>query len=66
MMPLSSGTSKNARQENIETEIGAGKDPKQAVAIGYSKQRENQKKKHRMHDEIHGLVTKLHDCITKL
>jgi hypothetical protein len=44
-MPLSTGTSKQARQENIKTEIAAGKDPKQAVAIGYAKQRENAAKK---------------------
>jgi hypothetical protein len=65
-MPLSSGTTKKARQENIETEIAAGKDPKQAVAIGYSKQRENKSRKHKMHDQIHGLVRSLHDCITKM
>lgn len=40
-MPLSSGSSKEAREKNIKTEIAAGKDPKQAVAIGYAKQREN-------------------------
>lgn len=42
-MPLSKGTSKAARQENIEKEIAAGKDPKQAVAIAYSQQRANKK-----------------------
>ncbi len=40
-MPLSSGTSNESREENIRREIEAGKDPKQAVAIGYAKQREN-------------------------
>lgn len=40
-MPLSSGTSKEAREENIKTEIAAGKPVKQAVAIGYAKQRSN-------------------------
>lgn len=40
-MPLSSGTSKEARQENIKREIEAGKPPEQAVAIGYAKQRSN-------------------------
>lgn len=44
-MPLSEGSSKEARQENIKKEIAAGKDPKQAVAIGYAKQRENAGKK---------------------
>lgn len=40
MMPLINGTSNKARQANIKTEIAAGKPVKQAVAIGYSKQRE--------------------------
>jgi hypothetical protein len=38
-MPLSASPSKAARESNIQTEIAAGKDPKQAVAIGYSQQR---------------------------
>ena len=45
-MPLNKSPSKEARQENIETEIAAGKDPKQAVAIGYSVQREAEKHEH--------------------
>lgn len=44
-MPLVKSASKEARQKNIETEIKAGKDPKQAVAIGYSVQREARRKK---------------------
>jgi hypothetical protein len=44
-MPLSTGTSNKARSENIAREIKAGKDPKQAAAIGYSKQRSNVAKK---------------------
>lgn len=43
-MPLIKSASKAARQENIEREIAAGKDPKQAVAIGYSVQRQAAKK----------------------
>jgi hypothetical protein len=39
-MPLIKSTSKKAREENIKREIGAGKPIKQAVAIGYSEQRE--------------------------
>ena len=35
-MPLRSGKSKAAIQTNIKTEIAAGKDPKQAEAIGYA------------------------------
>lgn len=38
-MPLNKSGSKAAREENIKTEIKSGKDPKQAVAIGYSVQR---------------------------
>lgn len=46
-MPLIKSTSKKARQINIKREIDAGKDPRQAVAIGYSVQREAAKKKRR-------------------
>lgn len=38
-MPLIEGKSDKARSENIATEIKAGKDPKQAAAIGYAVQR---------------------------
>ena len=44
-MPLSKGTSDKTRQKNIKKEIEAGKPIKQAVAIGYAKQRENIAKK---------------------
>lgn len=40
-MPLNEGKSNEARSENIATEINAGKDPKQAEAIAYSKQRDS-------------------------
>jgi hypothetical protein len=43
-MPLIKSPSKKAREKNIETEIKAGKKPSQAVAIGYSEQREAKKK----------------------
>jgi len=46
-MPLSKGKSKKSLQKNISTEIKAGKDPKQAVAIAYSVQRKAKKKKGR-------------------
>ena len=39
-MPLIHGTSVAARNANIKTEIAAGKPIKQAVAIGYSEQRQ--------------------------
>jgi hypothetical protein len=38
-MPLKKSSTKKARQQNIRTEIKAGKPVKQAVAIGYSVQR---------------------------
>lgn len=43
-MPLIKGKSKQAREKNIKTEIAAGKDPKQAVAIGYAVQRRANRK----------------------
>lgn len=39
-MPLVNSGSKEALQENIQKEIDAGKDPKQAAAIAYSKRRD--------------------------
>jgi len=41
-MPLVESGSDKARQENIHREIEAGKPIKQAVAIGYSVQREHE------------------------
>lgn len=38
-MPLKQSASNKAREENVKQEIAAGKDPKQAVAIGYAVQR---------------------------
>jgi hypothetical protein len=35
-MPLKKGVTKKVIQKNIETEIKAGKSPKQAVATAYS------------------------------
>lgn len=43
-MPLNHGASDAAREANIKTEIASGRDPKQAVAIGYSEQRRARKK----------------------
>jgi len=45
-MPLINSSSDAARQENIATEIHAGKPIKQAVAIGYSNQRQAQRASH--------------------
>jgi hypothetical protein len=42
-MPLNKSKSKKAFQENVKTEIKAGKPPKQAVAIAYSVSGEKKK-----------------------
>lgn len=44
-MPLKKGSSKQIMQENVKTEIAAGKPPKQAVAIAYSQARRTSKGK---------------------
>jgi hypothetical protein len=44
-VPLKNSPTKEARQFNILAEIHSGKPQKQAVAIGYAKQREAQGKK---------------------
>jgi len=46
-MPRVPGSSIAARSANIRTEIAAGRPVKQAVAIGYSEQREARKKRQR-------------------
>ena len=44
-MPLKKGRSKRVIQENIRREIKAGKDPKQAAAIAYSKAGKSRKRR---------------------
>jgi len=43
-MPVNRSPSNKARNENIKAEIKAGRPPRQAVAIGYSEQREARRK----------------------
>lgn len=44
-MPLKEGSSKETIEKNTQTEIEAGKDPKQAFAIAVSKSQEDRKNK---------------------
>ena len=46
-MPLKHGISNATRNKNIAVEIKSGKSPAQAAAIGYSEQREAEKKEHK-------------------
>lgn len=50
-MPLIKSSSKKARQENIRTEIDSGRDPRQAIAIGYSVQREAESRKRKRQEQ---------------
>jgi len=63
---LSSGTSKEAREKNVKTEIAHGKPPKQAVAIAYAKQRENiGKKAHAGDSKVASLIGDLCKAIRR-
>jgi len=46
-VPLKKGKSKKVLQQNIKTEIKAGRPVKQAVAIAYAQQRRKKRKKKR-------------------
>jgi len=48
-MPTIQSPSKKAREENIRREIASGRDPRQAVAIGYAIQRRAKKKQLGVH-----------------
>ena len=50
-MPLKKGVSKQAFEENIRTEVAAGKPVPQAVAIAYSTQRAAASGHRRAHDD---------------
>jgi len=52
-MPLIQGKSKKTLQKNIKTEIEAGRDPKQAVAIAYSVKRRNMAHGGGLYENIH-------------
>lgn len=52
-MPLIQGKSKKTLQKNIKTEIDAGRDPKQAVAIAYAVKRKNMAKGGGLYANIH-------------
>ena len=52
-MPLIQGKSKKTLQKNIQTEIEAGRDPKQAVAIAYAVKRRNMAKGGGLYANIH-------------
>jgi hypothetical protein len=56
-MPLESGSSRAAIGANIATEIRAGRDPKQAAAIAYSKARGDGASDMLM-DMLHGLASR--------
>lgn len=51
-MPLLHSASDKAKSANIATEINAGKPRAQAIAIGYSEQREARKKAGRGHPTL--------------
>ena len=48
-MPLNKSKSRAAFQENVKTEIAAGKPPKQAVAIAYATKGEKKSEHHSDH-----------------
>lgn len=61
-MPLQSGNSRAAFSNNIRTEISAGKPQKQAVAIAYSKAREDEMKA----DELCGVKSRVDSLTSRL
>lgn len=60
-MPLEQSSSQKAFQHNVKTEIEAGKPQKQAVAIAYHVQRQNDAPEYRQNE----LVSQLPETITQ-
>ena len=63
-MPLIQSASKKALQKNIATEIKAGKDPKQAAAIAYNVQQENDEDSYDLQRELEAKFDELFGSLT--
>lgn len=59
-MPLNKSKSRAAFQENVKTEIAAGKPPKQAVAIAYATKGEKKSEKKSEHHSDHSAKRSQH------
>ena len=59
-MPLNKSRSRAAFQENVKTEIAAGKPPRQAVAIAYATQGESKPSREHAHHSAHSAARSRH------